>query len=787
MRLYRSLCLFLYFILLFSSCRITRRVPEGNYLLNSNIVNVDNKKVSKSELKSFIRQKTNRRILGFYRFHLRLYNLADFGEERKVKNWFKNTIGEAPVILDSNLAEITTKQHLLYLHNIGYFKAQTQKEIRFNGRKANVIYNVQTGDPFLINSIEYEIEDVYVKTIVLSDTSNSLVKPLSTYNVNVFQSERERISRKLKNSGYYNFSREFIFFEADSSIGNNMINLKIIIRNPMVRSQDSLRLLIPENHKRYILNNIFINPQNYIRRQGDTLSPDTVFIQVSQRKNKDLFNNYYFIYYKEPRLNPKIITQSVFFRDGRFFNLDDVEQSYKRLSELRNFRFINIQFEENKDTLQEHPYLRMLDSKIELTRMPVHFYDLATDVTNSAGNLGLAGNISYQNKNLFRNAEIFGIRLKGAMEVQRIIGDNNPDEVIEQLPFNTIETGINSSLEIPMFLIPISPEKFPRYFKPKTTFNLGFNYQRRPDYTRYILNTSFGYEWRESEEKKHVFQLLDINSVKIYPDSLFVEVINSIKDKRLQLSYKDHLSVSLKYSFIYNTQKVGSLVDFFYFRGNFESSGNALRLFSNIIDAPIDEFGSYKIFKIRYAQFLKFDIDYRYYHIVNSRSLLAFRAFGGLGLPYGNLTVIPFDKAFYAGGTNGIRAWKIYQLGPGGFNDVSGSGIYKTGDIHLESNIEYRFDIYSYLKGAMFVDAGNIWFRTPNDQFPNAEFKLNNFYKEIAIGGGIGARLDFSFFIVRFDAAIPLRNPANPEGERWEFNNILLKKVNFNLGIGYPF
>jgi len=772
--------------LVFFSCSLTKRVPENQYLLRSNQIIVDNKTIDKEDLNSLIRQQPNRKILGFVRFHLRLYNMSDFGKETKIKNFFKNTIGEPPVIIDTMLTNATLAQQKSYLFNKGFFLANVQKEVVYKKKKADVKYIIKAENPYLINDIKYVIEDSGVERFVYGDSSNRLIKRGMVYDVDVFQEERDRIAKMLKNNAFYNFSREFIFFEMDSLSGQHKINLIVNIKNPVQRSNDSLQTIQKLNHKRFLIHRIYISPQHATSRQASQ-KIDTTLVKISQRKNKDIFDNYFFIYNSEPRVNPKVITQSVFFKEKRYFNLDDVEQTYKSLSELKNYKFINIQFTENTDTLTDNPNLSALNCKIELSRMPVHYYNIASELTNSAGNLGIAGNVSYQNKNLFKSAEIFNFKLNAALEAQKIFGERAPDEVIKKLPFNTIETGAEASLELPKFLIPISPENFPKYFRPKTSIKTGFNFQLRPDYTRYILNTSFGYEWKENINKKHILIPIEINTVKIEPDSSFIEIINAIKDKRIQLSYSDHLSMALRYSFIFSNQKSSMLSNFMYFRGNFESSGNSLSLASNFINMEQDELGINKIFKIRYSQYLKADADYRYYNVINNRNSLVFRFAGGFAIPYGNIDVMPFDKSFYAGGANGIRAWKLYDLGPGSYSDTASSKFYKTGDIHLETNIEYRFDIYKYLKGAFFIDMGNIWLRKSNEQFPNAAFKVNEFYKQIAIGSGIGARLDFSFFIIRIDAAIPLRDPQNIPELRWVYNKMELKKVNFNLGIGYPF
>ncbi len=774
-------------LLLLSACSISRRVPEGQYLLTKNRIKIDTRDVSRSDLDRLIRQQPNRRLLGFYRFHLRAYNLGDYGKENRIKKTLKNTIGEPPVILDTVMAITSLNQQLLYLNNKGFFNATGHKDISFRRRnKAVVTYNLKAGQPYIVNDIKYTIEDPNIVPHIFYDTINSLIQRGERYDVNVMQKERERMTKFLKNRGYYRFSREFIRFEVDSALGHHAVNINVLVMSPVAKTTDSIEPLRKVPHRRYIINDIYVYPKFRAHRQ-DAQKLDTMLVQIPDRRQEGAFNNYFFVGSEAPHINSPVITQSIFFRQGRFFNLEDVEQTYRSLSGLRNFRFINIHFFENKDTLQDDLIMRALDSRIELTPLPLLYYDIATDVTNSGGNLGLAGNFSFQNRNLFRNAELFSLRLNGALEAQRILSDDGSEDVYEQLPFNTVEAGVSIGLDIPQFLIPVSQERFPKYFRPKTTIRSGLNYQRRPDYTRYIFNTSFGYEWSESSSKKHMLNPLEISSVKITPDSSFIEIVNAIRDRRLQLSYQDHLSVSLKYSFIYNTQEVGKMRDFTYFRGNIETSGNVLRGINSLLGSNQDEFGSYKIFNIRYAQYIKLDVDYRYYYVLNKHNTFVFRTAGGIGIPYGNLRVMPFDKSFFVGGANGIRAWKLFQLGPGSYSDDSGMRLYRTGDIYLESNVEYRFDIYKLLEGALFVDAGNIWYREKNEQFPGAEFKLDNFYKQIAIGGGFGLRLDFSFFIVRLDAAIPIRDPAKAPNDRWVVNNMKMSRVNFNLGIGYPF
>jgi len=399
--------------------------------------------------------------------------------------------------------------------------------------------------------------------------------------------------------------------------------------------------------------------------------------------------------------------------------------------------------------------------------------------------LGVAGNFIYQSRNLFKGAEIFKFKISGAMEIQKLLNKNAVEEQNTFLIFNTIETGAEVGLDIPKFLIPVKQERFSKYFKPKTTINSGIRFQQRPDFTRYILNATFGYEWKESQTKRHILYPADINSVKIKTTEAFQSTIDAINDPKILNSYKDHLTMALKYSFIFNNQQVNKKHKFNYFRGNFETSGNLLRLSNNIFKNSESIEGVYHVFNIQYAQYLRADMDFRQYFIFNEFNTLVLRGVIGGGLAYGNSTVLPFEKSFFSGGANSIRAWKIYSLGPGAYRDTI--NLNKTGDINLEGNIEYRFPIYRYLKGAFFIDVGNTWVNKKNPLMPDAEFKIKRFYKEIAIGTGFGARFDFSFFILRVDMAIPLRDPSKTGSGKWLFNDLSSQSVNFNLGIGYPF
>jgi outer membrane protein assembly factor BamA len=353
--------------------------------------------------------------------------------------------------------------------------------------------------------------------------------------------------------------------------------------------------------------------------------------------------------------------------------------------------------------------------------------------------------------------------------------------------FNTFETGIETSIEIPKFLVPISQERFPKYFKPKTTISAGYNFQKRPDFKRTISNLSFGYDWKQSRYIQHIFNPIEINAVKIYPDSAFKATIDAFADKRLKYQYTDHFILNLRYSFIYNNQDPNKKKNFTFFRANFESAGSFLNIIKRVFDDTKNQNGDYEVFNLIYSQYLRFDIELKRYLYFNLNNYLVLRTSSGIGLPYGNSRQLPYEKSFVAGGANDIRAWRLRSLGPGSYFDAKAENFDRIGDISIEFNIENRFQIYKLLHAALFVDAGNIWLNKANILFPNGEIQADKFLKQIAIGAGFGARLDFSFLLIRVDAAIPIRNPSKTTDREWVIAHSSLRDFVLNFGIGYPF
>lgn len=774
-RILYSLSFLLLAILLLNSCSTTKRLKENEYMLVKNEIKVvkNHKEFSASNLESLIQQQPNKKFFGIIPIKL-IWN-----------SMFRNS-GEPPVILDKSLIEESKTQMVQYLNNSGFYGSSIQDSIATVGnekkKKRKVVYELTLSKPYRIQKIDYNIPDTHVFQTVMSENNKMLIDSGQIFNSFVLDKERSRITSLLNNNGFFDFTKDYIFYEADSSLKSRKVNLTLNIRkyNPMGSTSETKTDGI---HKIYYINNIYIRP-DYIPYLSDTISYDTL-VRNPQRKNQPYPYRYNFIFRKPLKIKPQVVSRSIFLGNEKLYNATDVNQSYKKLNELRIYKYVDIKFERSDSSKSRSPETNYLDCYINLTRNPVHSYSVETQVTNSGGDLGIGGYLVYSNKNIFRGAEVLSIRLKGAMEAQESTVVDNPDQR-DFLFFNTFEAGVETNLYIPKFLAPINPDIFNRYFRPKTNLNIGYNWQDRIEYNRIITNVSFGYEWSETQFKNHIFIPFDINLVKVQTTPEFDSIL-STEPQRYQDQYTDHLILGLKYSYIFNNQELNKAKNFMYFRGNFEMAGNVLDLLENVVGKEINDEGYRTVFGIRYSQFAKTDFDFRYYITINKKHSVALRSFFGIAIPYGNSIDIPFEKGYYGGGANGLRAWPLRYLGPGSYK-TSGNNIERVGDLMLEANAEYRFVIYKFFTGALFYDVGNIWLLSENETFPGGKFEFKSFASELAMDIGVGVRLDFSYFIFRVDFAQKLRDPELDKGHRWVPGN---KKDWFNLivnlGIGYPF
>lgn len=762
-------------VFLLYSCSSTKHVPEDRYLLNRFKIETDNKKIDKKELETYIRPKPNKRILGI-KFYLGLYNLSG-DKDNRLNNWLQR-IGEAPALWDEFEIGKNNERLKLYLRNKGYYYAQIDDTARIKKKKARVKYAIETGEPYLIRNINYQFRDTTLRNLILRDTINSLLKRGSLFDVDIMQSERERIEEYLQTYGYYNFSRDYIFFQADSLKNIMQVDLTATFNEFQVKRPDGTYVL-QTPHRKYRIRNVYIFPEF---DQKEALIDYKAYVNSL---TEEVYNDFRFLFDEQIRINPLIVTQSIYIIPGEMYHIDDVRKTYQHLSSLRIFKLVNIYFEETEpfNTYYQADY--PLDCYIQLSPSTLQSYAVELEGTNSSGNIGAAGNISYLHRNLFGGGENLNVRIKGAVEFLRKIDSTQIQKLkgIDEL----YEAGIDTRITLPQFLIPVKTENFIRKYNPKTQVTLAGNIQKRPDYTRGIVNAGFGYRWSTSPEASHIINPLDINFVKMFRiDSVFR---NDIRGTYLEHSYEDKLITALNYSFIYNNQDIKKLKNYVFLRINAEQSGNLLSGMYSIVGIK-NEDGNYEIMKNEFAQYLKGDVDLRYYQIVDDKTSFVYRIFMGVAFPFGNSVAIPFEKQYFTGGANGIRAWPVRNLGPGTYRETRSVYPNATADIKLEANFEYRFKLFWILEGALFADAGNIWAISKDDKREGTVFAWNSFYKQIAVGTGVGLRMDLSFFVFRIDLGIKARDPSLEAGPQWVIPNRPdqdYKYTNFHVAIGYPF
>jgi outer membrane protein assembly factor BamA len=767
----RVLLLLLPLVSIIYSCNPTKYVPQGRTLLNKNHIEINREGINEADLVPYIKQKPNKKIFGA-RFHLGLYNLSNINKEKWPHAWLRN-IGEAPVIYDSLEAEKSRQQLESYVSSKGYFDGKVSDSVKTIKRKSDVYYSVDLKTPYTIRNLFYQIDDTTIEKLFYFDSINCLIRRGNPYDVDILQAEISRIERFIKNHGFYSFSADDVSFEVDSTAGERQVNIYYDIKK--FTKIDSYNRITHVPHPVYTVRDIYIYP-DFVPR--DVLEGGEEYL-----KNLDTvkYRDYYFIIRKEkPMLKYDLILQSLYLKPGSTYNITSTEQTQSHLLSLKVYRLVNIYYNEVDGQLNYQEPMMLLDCHIQLTPLNQQSFNVELEGTNSAGDLGGALNLIYQHKNLLHGAEQFSVKFKGAFEA---ISQKNVKLR------STQEYGFETSLRLPKFLLPfLKKEEFIRKYNPTTNILAAYNYQDMPFYTRTIANATFGYNWAGRKYTTHIVNPVQLNLVKLIKiDTSFREKIEA--SSYLAYSYRDVMILGGNYSFIFNNQKIQKSRDYWFLRINAETAGNMLAVVSRIAGATKTE-GNYNIFGQPFAQYIRTDLDLRYNVILNDVSSIVYRGFIGIGIPYGNSKAIPFEKQYFGGGANGIRAWQVRSLGPGSFVSDQDEFVNQTADIKLEANAEYRFKLFWILEGAMFVDAGNIWTFNEDVSRPGAKLRFDKFYRDIAVGTGTGLRFDFKFVIARVDMGIKLRDPAITDGSKWILGS---REYNFRddftvvLGIGYPF
>lgn len=755
-----------------TSCRPTKHVPQGDYLLNKVKIVVDNKNIKSQSLKPYLRQHPNHKTFGVIGLPLAFYNMSGTKDNRW--NKFMRKIGTPPVIYDSTLMEKSRSEILKAMNNRGYMEAEVEVDTFIKKRKIKVTYNVKSNTPYRLNRVVYNIPDDSInRYISRKDTSLNTLKKGTLFDYAILDKERERISNILNNRGYYAFNKEYITFTADTTVGDHLVDLELnLLPYPIAKPDSSGTIFV--KHRTYAIRNVYFftdyNPMNIDQRYNVV---DTVAYKGDT------------IYYGEKRyLKPSVLYNNCFIKSGEKYSQRIVDNTMSAYGRLRAFKYVNIQFAPISVDGK-----MMLDCYILLTKGKTQTISTELEGTNSAGNFGFAVGATYQHRNIFRGSQTFSAKLRAAYE--NISGDLGG-----LISNNYLEVGAELGISFPKFIFPFAKNKQRQRLRPTTELTLNGNFQRRPEFIRVIAGAGWAYNWQSNRNRfKHKLDLVDVSY--IYLPKVTEEFRNnienlSVNNPLLRYSYEDHFIMRMAYA-IYlsnlNPESIKSSGNIYTFRMVNEIAGNLLYGISSAINSsrPID---GYSIFGIRYAQYYKCDMDYTYTFVFNEKNSLSLHIGAGVAVPYGNSEILPFEKRYFSGGANSVRGWSVRSLGPGTYQrkDPTSDFMNQCGDVRLDLNVEYRSKLIWKLELAAFIDAGNIWTIKEYDAQPGGNFKFNRFYKELALAYGLGLRLDFDFFVLRLDLGMKAYNPAVTDKSKWVISYQNFKRdAALHFAVGYPF
>lgn len=761
------------------ACSPVKHVPQGKYLVEDVDIAIegDRENVKEVDLVNYLRQSPNHKALGFLKLQLATYSLSGSDTSKWYNRWLRR-LGQPPVIYDSLLTDASRKQLRQALINRGYMDATVvpSTEADTARRRMNVRYDVNTGLPHHITSIDYDIPDPDIAGLIMADSALFTLSAGDIFDRNALDAERTLITSRLRNHGYYAFTKEYITFIADTAENSTEVQLTMTVRPPLP-ARNAVAADTLARHRTYLIRHVyFITDYTPGADNNAGLPRDTV-----------AYRGIDVVYGDDRYIKPKALEEKCFLRPGQLYSSVAADRTYEGLAQLGILRSINIEMVPAGSLGDEG----LLDAYIYLTRNKKQGLTLELEGTNSEGDLGFGVGLTYTHRNLGKVSDLFTAKFR--MNYESLSG-NVSGLINNRYTEYASEVGIT----FPKFQFPFLSRRFKQHVKATTELALSFNYQERPEYTRIIAGAAWKYKWTaHSGRERRTFDLVDINYVYL-PEST-IDFINQIAPSNplLRYSYEDHFIVRTGYTYYRTNRRIASasatrqnirqpLV--YSLRAAGETAGNVLYAISSLSHQQRHN-GVYRLFGIQYSQYAKAEVDYSIARNFADRHSLAFHVGAGIGVPYGNSRVLPFEKRFYAGGANGVRGWGVRTLGPGAYdsrNSVT-DFINQCGDISLLLNVEYRCRLFWVFEGAIFGDAGNIWTIHNYENQPGGMFHFSTFWKQIAASYGIGLRLDFSYFLLRFDLGMKAHNPAMNQ-ERWPIIHPRWgRDATFHFSVGYPF
>ena len=721
------------------SCAETKYVPEGSYLLDKVKVEVegDYKDIKGSKLKNYVRQQNNVRWFSLVKLPLLTYSLSG-RDSTKWSNRMVRTMGEEPVLFDSLQSSLTLSDLQLMLFNNGYLDGRVELWTRTKGKKLSAIYRLYPGEPYRIGQVAYDIKDpVIAAELGLDSPSNQGLHAGEQFITSRLDAERKRLTGILNDRGYYRFHREYIRYEADTIGKGRAVDVKLLLNaNQTPGGTDTL-------HTKYKVRKVIY--------ESGSPADSTI------------------------HLRKKVLKESTYIKENGYYSGSDLQNTYNHFGRLGAVKYTNIQFYEVPDSA-------MLDCRIQLQTNKPSTLSFQPEGTNTAGDLGAAATLTYQNRNLFRGAENFSVELRGAYEaIKGLEGYSNQ---------NFVEYSLETKLKFPRFIMPFLSYDIRRSLNATSEVSLLYDMQDRPEFHRRLLSASWRYRWvPQNRPYQYQLDLLDLNYVfmpwisdtfrRLYLDDA------SSRNAILSYNYKDLFITKIGFGFTYNDGRSA-------LKTNIETSGNVLHLGAQIFGTNKNESGQNQVFNIAYAQYVKGDVDFTRNVQFDYTNQLVFHVGLGIAYPYGNSTLLPFEKRYFSGGANSVRGWAVRELGPGKFKGHDGriDFINQTGDMKLDLNMEYRTHLFWKLDGALFVDAGNIWTLRAYDDQPGGQLTLKDFPSQLAASYGLGFRFNFDYFIVRFDLGMKAVNPAYEEEGEVHYPIVhprLSRDFAFHFAVGLPF
>ena len=805
MRQLRLLSFTIFLTVILSGCLGTKYLKEDEKLLYKQNIKVA-KQIDKDDLETLYAQEPNRQFpiipfapyVWFYYWGKKSYDTAKYeskkdifiqkidqkikdADKKKKKNSLErkkrkkiakldktikegNTLmrwGEPLAVYDSTQAENTKNRFELYLASKGYFHSKIDHKTSINGNRVSSIYSIDEGPAYKIDTIFIQTGDSSITELINQNDRKSYLDVGDNYEQANITKERERLDLLLKDHGYFDFSRQYIQFEVDTAFReSHNVAIKIKINKPSKRGK----------HRKFRIDSVNFVTDADIKSLPDSARTTKEYRGVSYR-------------YYNPKYNKKVLSRRVFIKKDSLYSKSKSNNTQRQLANLDHFRFINVNYDSTGGHLIANIYTSPL-SRYQWTN------EVGVNVTQ--GYPGPFYNISFKKRNIFKGLEIFD--MNGRIGIEGVTSANNAEKV-----YKSTEAGINASLTFPQFILPISSRLKERLgqVNPKTRLLTGFTYTERPEYIRKNTNFSNTYSWQNSRNTSYQVTLTDISLIESnIIDSLFRVRLQDLEDQgnRIINSFKPSLVTSMSASATWNFNSYGlNYSNSSFLRVYLESGGTSL----NVVNT-----GFLEREKLEFYKYYKINIDFRKNHPINKNTTIAYRVNAGLANPYGDNNILPYEKYFFAGGSNGIRAWRPRRLGPGSYiatnedNTEVNYDFEQPGEVIFEGSIELRKNFIGFIDYAFFVDYGNTWTLAENDGKPGSKLVANRFYKEIAIGTGFGLRFDFSFLILRLDAGLKVYDPARPEQKRFilsegfydaPFTKSATEPIIFNIGIGYPF